>query len=202
MPTRQSAKPKGQQSGKARRRTTSGPTRSAWYVPWWAFGLVILIVAGATCGTWSFILSNRGVAESGLIPTPTPIIVVITSTPTLSAAGAEESPAAEEATAAPLPTETPLSFPEASPTSPQLSQIIEIGSRIIIEGTGGQGLAVRQGPGLTYTFFFVGNDGDLFDVQDGPREGDGFIWWYITDPNDADRAGWAAETYLQVVGQN
>jgi len=76
---------------------------------------------------------------------------------------------------------------------------IQIGSTVMITGTEGDGLAVRQGPGLDFPYFFVGNDGDQFVVEDGPREADGYVWWYISDPNDSDRTGWAVENYLQAI---
>jgi hypothetical protein len=49
---------------------------------------------------------------------------------------------------------------------------------------------------VDYTYFFVANDGDRFVIEDGPRTADGYVWWFISDPLDADRAGWAAENWL------
>jgi len=164
-------------------------------VPWWGFALVILAVAGVTCALWGFVLMSRGDPASGVGPTPTPIFVVITSTPTLGAAPDESPtlPAGTQPTAQVVP--PTIELPELTPTATQAIPLA-IGSRVVIAGTEGDGLAIRQGPGLSYSYFFVGNDGDVFTVEDGPRDADGYVWWYITDPNDPNRAGWAAETYL------
>ena len=161
--------------------------------------IVILVVAGVTCGLWGYVLMNRSDTTLGLGPTPTPIFVVITSTPTLG------SPEEEEATPSPTtsgaetstPSPTDLPAPEITLTLPALP--ITLGSTVAITGTEGDGLAVRQGPGVDYPYFFVGNDGDAFVVEDGPREADGYTWWYLVDPLDADRSGWAVDTYLEVI---
>lgn len=167
-------------------------------VPWWAFAVVILVVAGITCGLWWFALANRGDASTTLGPTPTPIFVVITSTPTLGPEAEEpqtegtpeagETPATQQSTAPPaLPTKTP------APSQ------IGVGSTIVITGTEGDGLAIRQGPGVDYSYFFVGNDGDTFVIEDGPRDADGYTWWYVVDPADPNRAGWAVDVFMETV---
>ena len=73
------------------------------------------------------------------------------------------------------------------------------GSLVEVFGTEGVGVAVRQGPGLSYTYFFVGQDGDRFTIQGGPRDSDGYTWWQVLDPNDANRAGWMVADFLKVV---
>jgi hypothetical protein len=158
-------------------------------VPWWAFVIVILAVAAITCGMWYLVLANRSGLSTDLGPSPTPIFVVITSSPTL---GPAEDGATQEATTAPTaaqPTNTP---------PPTVAADITLGSQVAIKGTEGSGLAVRQGPGVEYTYFFVANDGERFVVEDGPREADGYIWWYIADPANPDREGWAAQDWMEI----
>jgi hypothetical protein len=167
------------------------PETSSLYVPWWGFALVILVVAGLTCGLWGVVLLSRGNGVSG--PTPTPIFVVIT-------APATPGPSSEGT----VPPETEVPTPEtAATTEPTattgLTTVIAIGSKITINGTGGDGLAVRQGPGRDYQYVFVANDGDEFEVQDGPRDADGYTWWYIVDPQNPDRFGWAVADFMQVI---
>ncbi len=36
-------------------------------------------------------------------------------------------------------------------------------------------------------------------MKDGPKEANGYIWWYIVAPYDQNRAGWAAANFLSVV---
>lgn len=174
------------------------PRDSALYVPWWGFVLVILAVAGITCGMWWMVLSNRGVGATNLGPTPTPIFVVITATPTLGL-----SPADLEATANANPTSslaTPAQIETPTATVPPTPVVpIQIGSQVAITGTEGFGLRIRQGPGLGYDLVFLGIDGELLLVEDGPREADGYVWWYVVDPDDENRFGWAVQDYLVVI---
>jgi hypothetical protein len=154
--------------------------------------IVILAVAAITCGMWWAVLSSRGDSPVSLGPSPTPLFVLITSSPTLGT-GDETA-----ATVTPSPTETPTLAPPTETPDPDALPI-QVGNQIIIEGTEGSGLAVRQGPGVNFTYFFVANDGDTFLVEDGPRTGDGYVWWYISDPDDDDRSGWAVEDFMTVV---
>jgi hypothetical protein len=156
---------------------------------------MIVLVGGATCGLWAYVLSLRNdpsVAELG--PSPTPIFVVITATPTLDTGVGGSS-------ATPTPTlggglqPTSPALPATS-TSPPENREITVGSTVTITGTGDLGLSIRQGPGTNYGIFAIGQDGDTFTVEDGPREANGFTWWYIVDPNDEDRAGWAVQQFM------
>ncbi|MGF1504914.1 MAG: hypothetical protein ACFB51_07260 [Anaerolineae bacterium] len=182
------------QSVKSQKRRSKRPARSdGLSVPWWGFVIVILLVGGLTCGMWGYALSLRGEAQLSVGPTPTPIIVVITATPTLRGddAGVAANPTAQPAAPATEP------FPPTS-TSPPPNLSIQVGRNVVIDGTEGQGLAIRQGPGLNFGYFFIGQDGEIFFVEDGPREADGFVWWYIVDPADPDRAGWSAGQFMRV----
>jgi len=105
----------------------------------------------------------------------------------------------------PAPTSTPLFT--ATPTLDPLAQLtptipanyIVIGSYVQISGTEGDGLRIRSAPSLAGQFLFLGEDSEVFKVEDGPKEADGYIWWRIVAPYDASRAGWAAANFLSVV---
>mgnify|MGYP001561775171 CR=1 FL=1 len=175
----------------------SAAEASPLYVPWWVFALVTLIVAGLTCGLWGVVLMTRGSASTANSPTPTPIFVVITATPTLAAQGG--TPAPVTITPAFVLTSTGSS---GLPTDiPNLGVGISMGSLIEVAGTEGFGLTVRQGPGKDYAYLFVALDGERFEVKDGPRQADEFIWWYIVDPDDPNRFGWAVSNFMAVVDQ-
>jgi len=45
----------------------------------------------------------------------------------------------------------------------------------------------------------LGSEAEVFRVQDGPREVDGYTWWYLVGPFDETRRGWAVANYLQIV---
>jgi len=93
------------------------------------------------------------------------------------------------------PTVTPTVDPD--PASPQ-SDIV-VGSYVQIEGTGGDGLRLRSLPGLEGDILLIGVEAEVFQVDDGPTEMDGYIWWHLIGPYDETHQGWAASTYLSVV---
>jgi hypothetical protein len=176
-------------------------------VPWWGFVLVILAVAGITCGLWGVVLVSRGDASTSTGPTPTPIFVVITATATLGAAPGPVVVTTTPPAAGPTTPPTGItptagaastSAPGVGATSTHTTPIAQ-GVTVVIAGTSGLGLNVRQGPGTDYTILFTAKDGDKFTVKDGPRQADGYTWWYIVDPNDQNRFGWAVQDNMQVV---
>ena len=91
---------------------------------------------------------------------------------------------------------TPTIDPFATPTSPAG---VAIGNYVQITGTEGQGLRIRAEPGLAGEFQFLAYDAEVFVVQDGPREVDGYVWWYLTAPYDETRVGWAAADFLTYI---
>ena len=115
-------------------------------------------------------------AEIGFAPADLTVIPAPTST----------------SSAPPTPTIDPFA-PTAAPTG------IAIGNYVQISGTDGEGLRIRSDPGLNGNFEFLGYDSEVFIVQDGPREVDGFVWWYLVAPYDETRNGWAAADFLAYI---
>ena len=74
---------------------------------------------------------------------------------------------------------------------------IELGASVEVVGTGGAGLRIRQSPGLSQRVLFLANEGEVFVIQDGPRELDGYTWWLLANPEDAARSGWAVADFLR-----
>jgi len=100
------------------------------------------------------------------------------------------------------PTSTPLPLPTIETTATPSGQVVEgigIGYFVQISGTGGDGLRLRSGAGTTYPQRFIGMDAEVFEVKEGPKEADGFTWWYLVAPYDTNRSGWAASKFLTVV---
>ena len=91
---------------------------------------------------------------------------------------------------------TPTIDPFATPTSPAG---IAIGNYVQINGTEGQGLRIRAEPGLGGEFQFLAYDSEVFVILDGPREVDGYVWWYVSAPYDETRVGWAAADFLTYI---
>jgi len=94
--------------------------------------------------------------------------------------------------APPTPTIDPFA-PTPAPTG------IAIGNYVQISGTDGEGLRIRSEPGLNGNPDFLGYDSEVFIIRDGPREVDGYIWWYLVAPYDETRAGWAASDFLTFI---
>jgi hypothetical protein len=76
---------------------------------------------------------------------------------------------------------------------------IALGNYVQITGTEGEGLRIRAEPGLNGEPQFLGYDSEVFVIKDGPKNVDGFVWWYLVAPYDETRAGWAAADFLSYV---
>lgn len=93
-------------------------------------------------------------------------------------------------------------FATPTATQPALSITIEgirVGLFVQISGTGGDGLRLRREPGTNTDILFLGYESEVFKVVDGPKEADGFTWWYLTAPYDEKRSGWAASRFLRII---
>ncbi len=103
------------------------------------------------------------------------------------------------------PTETPVP-PTPFPVTPTVAldippptSGISIDGYVQVSGTGGDGLRIRQGPGLDHDPLFVGLESEVFQVIEGPQEADGYSWWHLAAPYDETIHGWAVSNYLEVV---
>jgi hypothetical protein len=101
------------------------------------------------------------------------------------------------------PTPTPTAMQSPTPTSDVPPSpppgVIATGAYVQITGTGGDGLRLRTEPGLDAEVRILGAEAEVFLVQDGPRQVDGYTWWYLVGPYDSTRRGWAVSNYLAVV---
>jgi len=86
-----------------------------------------------------------------------------------------------------------------NPSSPESGNVIAVGDHIQIAGTGGDGLRLRINPGLNNQIMFIGVEGEIFTVSDGPREVDGYIWWYLTSIDDETVKGWGVSEYMEEI---
>jgi hypothetical protein len=107
-----------------------------------------------------------------------------------------------------IPAETPTIPGETSASSPGLTQtappspppgVIAVGAYVQITGTAGTGLRFREQPGLEAPVLLLGAEAEVFRVQEGPQEVDGYTWWYLVGPYDEARRGWAVANYLEIV---
>jgi hypothetical protein len=116
-------------------------------------------------------------------------VVAVTAALTVIPSSSTVTPTSMEV----LPTDQPNSTPTLQPGS------IGIGVFVQVSGTGGDGLRLRKEPGLSSEMQFLGLDGELFQVGDGPVDQDGYTWWFVIGSYDETRQGWAAADFLEVV---
>lgn len=135
---------------------------------------LVLCVAGVL-----IVLSIKPLPKPGQFPTA--IISVLTMLPN-------------------TPTPNPADSLSLTPTSaPDSGGKFPFGAFVQVANTGGKGLQIRSGAGVDNPPNFLAMDAEVFEVKDGPVARDGYTWWYLEAPYDANRAGWAAETFLDLV---
>lgn len=101
------------------------------------------------------------------------------------------------------PSSTPTRLPGESvvqtPTPEDGVVIGGIGKGLYVQisGTGGDGLRLRGSASTSGEIRFIGYESEVFLVTDGPKNADGYIWWYLTAPYDESRSGWAVADFLK-----
>jgi hypothetical protein len=119
------------------------------------------------------------------------------ATPTLVAEAA--------ATSVPSATWTPMAVITQTPTatvalpitvSPEPETFTEIatGATVVVQGTLGGGLNLRDEPS-TYSKVVINvKDGTVLTVLDGPRDADDYTWWHLKTSDG--KEGWGAANWL------
>jgi hypothetical protein len=147
--------------------------------------LVSFALVGVACFlAATFINQNRPALNFSL---PTATIEIITPTPT------EDIP--PTATPYVAPTETPVAQPTGA--LPGLAGPINVGSRVVIVDTGGNGLNFRREPSTAAEKIRSLPEGTIYDVVGGPQEGGGYVWWQLRDPTDG-TIGWGVQNYMRL----
>jgi hypothetical protein len=77
--------------------------------------------------------------------------------------------------------------------------VIALGAFVQVTGTGGSGLRLREAPELNGKVLILAGEAEVFRVEDGPKDADGYTWWYLVGPYDKERKGWGVVNYLQAV---
>jgi hypothetical protein len=70
---------------------------------------------------------------------------------------------------------------------------------VAVFGTGGDGLRIRNQPGLSMMISFVALENEVFEITGGPIDIDGYRWWFLVNPYDESKSGWAASNFLRSV---
>ncbi|MDF1499480.1 MAG: SH3 domain-containing protein [Anaerolineales bacterium] len=141
------------------------------------FLVVILLASG-------FFTRDSSRAAPGVSP-----VVTIVYLPTVTATSFLP-------TATLAPTDTPTPVPP-----PEVQDGLQVGSLVEVTGTEGDGLRLREEPSLSAKIAFLGLENEVFEVREGPRQGDGYEWWYLSNPYNREKEGWAVSNYLRQADQ-
>lgn len=150
----------------------------------WVLAGAAIIGLGLLCGSVLLFFLVR--PDAGDVAPPTAVLYVI---PYISPTPLRPTPS---------PQPTPGGQEGSIPPSPPPGEIFS-GVSVQISGTGGDGLRLRTEPGLNGEIKFLGLEGEIFQVEDGPRMVDGYTWWFLVAPYDVTVRGWAVSNYLKVI---
>ncbi len=168
----------------------AAPRSSAGYVPWW---LLLLVVSGFVLA--AAILAGLAVStRTADLPRATATALVI-----IDNGGGEVLPTPF----VPPPTATAAGGPQptAVEPTPTLSALTpSIGGYVQVVGTGDIGfLNLRAEASRSAAVNYLALEREVFQVQAGPVDADGLVWWFLVDPATGTRNGWGAQNYLTVV---
>jgi hypothetical protein len=126
-------------------------------------------------------------------PQGPPATATLQSTYTATAA-----PSAPPATSPPLTVipraTTPASTATPIPAPPPSDEIV-VGGYVKVVDTGGNGLNLRESPGVEKGWLHTALEGSVLKVLDGPRQADGYAWWQLE--YEEGKGGWGADDWLQ-----
>jgi hypothetical protein len=90
-------------------------------------------------------------------------------------------------------------LPERTPDSGEVI-IYSMGELVEIYGTEGDGLRLRNAPGLDATINELALENEVFEIRGGPEELDGYVWWFLINPYNNTIQGWSVGNFLRRLG--
>lgn len=99
---------------------------------------------------------------------------------------------------APMTPPTATASPQVLTSTPPPPRTLAVGAYVQVT-TGGDGLRLRSAPGLSGEVLFLAFEAEVYQIIDGPRQADGYTWWYLVDPYDQTPQGWAVGDFLVVI---
>ncbi len=152
----------------------------------WTLIIGLLIAVALLAGFWAAVIFLRQPeAAAGKSDLAITVVAAPTLTPVISMPP-------------PVATTTPTQAPAQNGIPPSNGSIA-VGMYVQITGTGGVGLKIRDQPGTSSKQLFLGMESEVYLVQDGPKQKDGYTWFYLVAPYDKNRSGWAASNYLSII---
>jgi hypothetical protein len=161
-----------------RRRVTLPP----WALLTILVGIVILLCVGLVFA----VNAIRGGRDPA---TPTPEFTATAAvTPTVTR---PRPTATAVITQTPTPT---VVLPIDDTPQPEAPTTIAPGATVVVQGTLGAGLNLREQPSTYSKVVANAKEGASLVVLDGPREADGYVWWKLQTA--AGKEGWGAANWL------
>ena len=154
-------------------------------LPPWALLVIIVGIFIILCVSLVLIVrAIRGGGEEEAIPTveasPTAVII-----PTATQAAVPE----------PVESPTPTAEIPIEGTVPPTAVVgIGPGATVVVQGTGGTGLNIRQQPTTYGKVVASAKEGEELEVLEGPHEADGYTWWKVKTGDGQE--GWGAAGWL------
>lgn len=189
--------------GRKRRRTARERRDSGLYFPWWT---LLVLLGGVALVATLIVMALTSLGGRFSPGGETPVIIVVTSTPTRAPTDPPVSPTPRLPTATPTSVlegqETPGAALEETPgaaITPAPEQLeIRVGAEIEVFDVGTAGLNVRDGAGTGFPVVLIAAEGSRFEVISGPEEGSGFTWWELRSVDDPTMTGWGVAEFLRV----
>lgn len=174
--------------GRRGSRPKRAPRDSGLYLPWWSLVILILVVGGAALGLMVLALNLSGANLSDQEPQ---VIVVTGQLQQPTTGGQQAGPPTAIATF--QPTLAP-DAPTAAASRTPLPGGCLLNDEVIVFGTGGVGLNLRDEPGGEVSF--IAREGDRMLVIDGPVFFDDVEWCQVRSTSQSSSFGWASLEFL------
>jgi len=162
--------------------------RRRFTLPPWALLAVLIAIAIILCV--SLVLAIRAIRNREGTPTPTAEATSAEAIPTATVRPEQET------VEPPTPT---VVLPIETPGEAELPTEIGLGVTVVVKGTGGAGLNLREQPTTYGKIVASSKEGSELTVIDGPRDADGYTWWKLRTSGGEE--GWGAANWLALKGQ-
>jgi hypothetical protein len=153
-------------------------------LPPWALLAILVGIVIILCV--SLVLVVRALRKGGDRATPPPVA-------TASAAVPPTATRRPGSTTAGTPTATVV-LPIEGTVLPTPFTEIAVGATVVVKGTQGTGLNLRQQPTTYAKILASAKEGAELTVMEGPKESDGFVWWRLRTSDG--KEGWGAGEWL------